>query len=600
MSVFHLEKIFNPESIAVIGASDKEGSIGHVVFRNLREGGFNKPIYPVTPRHREIMGVAAHSSVRDLDGAVDLAVIATPLTTVPQIIHECVQAQVGGAIIVSAGGREVGAAGREIEQAIQREAKQGSIRIIGPNCLGVISTGTGLNASFASHMALPGSLAFVSQSGAICTAILDLSLKQRIGFSHFVSIGSMLDVDFGDLINYLGTDPKVRSIVLYVESLSNVRKFMSAARAVSRIRPIVVLKSGRCPAGARAAASHTGAMAGEDAVYDAAFKRAGMVRVNTIEELFDCAELMAKQPRPGGPALAVITNAGGPGVMAADALSQYGMEPANLDPATLGRLDSILPPWWSRGNPIDILGDATPERYRQVVEICLSAREIDVLLIILTPQAMTNPTAVAAVLADLLRGRRESVFTVWMGGTDIQKGREVLNEAGVPTYETPERAIAAFMHMYAYRCNLEMLQEIPPKMPRSLELDRSGVEALIRGALAEGSGLLGEVEAKAVLAAYGIPVIRTELARTLEEVLELAPQLGYPLALKVCSPDISHKTEAQGVQLNLHQEADVRGAYARILAGAQRYQPEARVLGVSVQPITSSSWGASATLPSDR
>ena len=489
MSIFNLDKVFKPRSIAVVGASDKQGNIGQAVLRNLREGGYDQSVFVVNPKYRSVLGTPTHRSVLDIGEEVDLAVVATPLAVAPQIVRECVQAKVAGAIIVSAGGREMGAEGQAIEQAIKAEASQGSIRIVGPNCLGLISTGSKLNASFAGHMALPGNLAFISQSGAICTAILDLSLKQKIGFSHFVSVGSMLDVDFGDLINYLGNDPGVRSVVLYIESLTNIRKFMSAARAVSRVRPIVALKSGRCAAGARAAASHTGAMAGEDAVYDAAFQRAGIVRVDTIEELFDCAELMAKQPRPAGPGLAIITNAGGPGVMAADALAFHGMEPAVLSPDTLNKLNEILPPFWSHSNPIDILGDATAERYSQVVEICLAAPEINALLIILTPQAMTDPTAVAAVLTnalsgqqlsqrlrhllnrletaltDGLRGQRYSVFAVWMGGMDVAQGREILHEAGIPTYETPERAVSAFVHMFSYQRNLELLQEIPPKSP---------------------------------------------------------------------------------------------------------------------------------------
>ncbi len=609
MSVFHLEKIFKPQSIAVVGASDKQGSIGHAVMSNLREGGYDRAVYPVNPHYRTVMGIPAQRSVLDIGVGIDLAVIAAPLAVVPQIIRECVQVEVGGAIVVSAGGREIGAAGREIEQSILQEAKRGSIRIIGPNCLGLICTATKLNASFASHMALPGNLAFISQSGAIGTAILDLALKQRIGFSHFVSVGSMLDVDFGDLINYLGNDPAVRSIVLYVESLCNIRKFMSAARAVSRIRPIVALKSGRCAAGARAAASHTGAMTGEDTVYDAAFQRAGIVRVDTIEELFDCAELMARQPRPAGPALAIVSNAGGPGVMAADALATYGMEPAVLGADTLEQLNQILPPCWSHGNPIDILGDATLERYLRVVEVCLAAREINAVLIILTPQSMTDPTGVAEALTGVLRGdslsqqlrhllnrvetaltsglrgQRFSVFTVWMGGVDVARGREIFHEAGVPTYETPERAIAAFVHMLSYQRNLQLLQEIPPKLPSALEFDRASAERLIRRFLATGGGVLGELDAKAILAAYGIPVVRTEVAANLDEALQLAPSLGYPLAMKLRSPDVSHKSDVQGVQLNLFNDDDLRGAYQRIMAGIRQCRPDAQVLGVTLQPM---------------
>lgn len=609
MSIFNLDKVFKPSSIAVVGASDKPGNIGQLVFKNLRDGGYDQPIFVVNPKYRSVLGTQTHRSVLDIGGEVDLAVVATPLAMAPQIIRDCVEARVAGAIIVSAGGRETGAEGQAIEQSIQEAASHGSIRIVGPNCLGLISTGSKLNASFAAHMALPGSLAFISQSGAICTAILDLSLKHRIGFSHFVSVGSMLDVDFGDLINYLGNDPGVRSIVLYMESLTNIRKFMSAARAVSRVRPIVALKSGRSASGARAAASHTGAMVGEDAVYDAAFQRAGIVRVDTIEELFDCAELMAKQPRPTGQGLAIITNAGGPGVMAADALEFHGMEPAVLSPDTLEKLNQALPSFWSHGNPIDILGDATPERYSQVVEICLAAPEINSLLVILTPQAMTDPSAVASALTKALRGQqwsqqlrhllhrletaltdgahgqRYSVFAVWMGGMDVAQGREILHEAGIPTYETPERAVSAFVRMFSYQRNLELLQEIPRKSHRSEDCDRAGAEGVIERALSTGASLLGELDSKAVLRAYGIPVVRTLMAENLNDVLRLAPSLGYPLAMKLVSPDISHKTEVQGVQLNLFNEDDLRNAYHRIMDAVRQNQPEAQVRGVTIQPM---------------
>ncbi len=585
MSIYNLDKIFRPGSIAVVGASEKTGSIGHAVLRNLKKSGYEGKIFPVNPHHQVISGFSSYPSLLDINQPVDLAVMATPMVTMPAIITECAQAGIGGVIIISAGGKETGEKGLEIEAKIKKEAHAAGMRIIGPNCLGVISNRTKLNASFASHMPLPGKLAFISQSGALCTAILDLSLKEQITFSHFVSIGSMLDVDFGDLIDYLGNDPGVSSIVLYIESLSNFRKFMSAARAVSRVKPIVVLKSGKCPAGARAAASHTGALAGVDAVYDAAFKRAGIVRVNTIEELFDCAELMAKQPRPSGPGLAVITNAGGPGVMAADALYDYSLEPVSLSSGTKKKLDEILPPFWSRGNPIDILGDASPERYRKVVEVCLSAREINGLLIILTPQDMTDPTAVASSLTEILRAEPVSVFTVWMGGVDVEKGRDIFNRAGIPTYETPERAIRAFMYMFSYELNLQLLQEVPPRLAHPLNFNQTGAHDIIEEALKQKNYLLTEVESKALLANYGIPVNRTEKTTSPEEAVHLAQEIGYPVVMKIHSRDITHKSDAHGVQLNLHDEKDVRKAFEKIKANAKTYDPEAELLGVTVQPM---------------
>jgi len=391
-------------------------------------------------------------------------------------------------------------------------------------------------------------LAFISQSGAICSAILDLSMQEGFGFSHFVSIGSMVDVDFGDLIDFLGADPQVSSILLYIESLTHVRKFMSAARAVSRSKPIIVLKSGRSPAGTKAAASHTGAMAGEDNVYDAAFMRAGIVRVDTIGELFDCAELMARQPRPTGARLAVITNAGGPGVMAADVLSRYGSEPAEPKPETLAKLDGVLPPLWSRSNPIDILGDASPERFAAAVEICVGAKEFDGVLVILSPQAMTDPTAVAQMLASSFQKKQYPLFTAWMGGVDVAKGKEILNQAGIPTYDTPEDAIRAFLYMVDYSRNLKILQEIPPKLPRSIDFDR-------------------------------------RQARSAQEAVQLAGQIGYPLVMKILSPDILHKTDAHGIRLDLRTEADVRKAYDEIVANAKAYDAQADIQGVMLQSM---------------
>ena len=424
MGQYNLNRIFKPRHVAVVGASEKAGTIGTALMKNLIDGGFSGMLLPVNPKYKTIHGHESFGSVSALEAGVDLAIIATPIHSVADIVSECVEKKVGGAIIISAGGKEVGEQGREIEEKIRRIAYGGRLRIVGPNCMGIIRPGANLNASFASEMPVAGNLAFVSQSGAICSAILDLAVKDRIGFSHFVSIGSMLDVDFGDMIDYLGNDSSAKSILLYIESLTNFRKFMSAARSVSRIKPIIVLKSGRSPAGAKAAASHTGAMAGEDAVYDAAFKRAGIVRVDTIEELFDCAELMAKQPHPRGPRLAILTNGGGPGVMAADTLARYGKEPASLDPDTMQALDTFLPPFWSRGNPIDILGDASAERYGRALEVCFNSKNLDGVLVILAPQALTDPLSVAETLASAVKGRRYPVFTCWMGGKSIGKAVE--------------------------------------------------------------------------------------------------------------------------------------------------------------------------------
>ncbi len=585
MGQFNLNRIFKPKHIAVVGASEKPGAIGNAIMTNLIRGQYPGELLPVNPKYDAIHGRPSSESISALKPDTDLAVIATPIQTVPEIIRECVANKVAGAIIISAGGKEVGAKGKKIEAQIRQTAHAGGLRIVGPNCLGVIRPAAHLNASFASEMPASGNLAFVSQSGAICTAVLDLAFRERFGFSHFVSIGSMLDVDFGDMIDYLGNDYAAKSILLYIESLTNFRKFMSAARSVSRVKPIIVLKSGRSAAGAKAAASHTGALAGEDAVYDAAFKRAGIVRVDTIGELFDCAELTAKQPRPSGSKLAIITNGGGPGVMATDTLARYGREPAPLDPEMLRKLDEFLPPFWSHGNPIDILGDASPERFRKVLEVCFESKGINGVLVILAPQALADPIAVAETLASAMKNRRYPVFTCWMGGRSIARAVEILNDAGIPTYETPERAVHAFLYMYEYSANVESLREIPPKLARNMTFDRQGVVGLIAQAPIEG--FMSESDSKTILASYGLPVIQTEIADSEDQAGELASKLGYPLVMKLHSPDITHKTEAGGVRLDLRSEADVRQAFSDIMASAQKYDPNARINGVTIQPFYS-------------
>ena len=585
MPIHNLDKIFKPTSVAVVGASEKHGSIGRALMKNLREGGFPGEIFPVNPHYGQVSGIKAYSNVSAIGKTVDLAIIATPITAVASIIRECGKTGIKCAIVISAGGREIGPRGVEIEQRIKEEAEESRVRIIGPNCLGVVCTETRLNASFASQMPIPGKLAFVSQSGAICTAILDLSVKEQIGFSYFVSVGSMLDVDFGDMVNYLGNDPNVGSIVLYIESLTDFRNFMSAARAVSLLKPIVALKAGRSPAGARAAASHTGAMVGEDAIYSAAFERCGVMRVHTIEELFDCAEILAKQPRPTDPGLAIITNAGGPGVMAADALATYNMEPVTLSEVTINQLDEFLPHYWSRGNPIDILGDADPERYRRALEVCLAAKEVNGVLIIMVPQALTHPTEVAEVLCEVLKGKRKSVYTVWMGGVSVERGREIFNKAGIPTYDVPERAIRAFMMMYRYSCNLRLLQEIPRKLPTDPEYDRDTAKKIIQEAIRRGDRYLTEIESKQVLQAYGIPCNPTQMAKSADDAAKLARDMGFPVVMKIHSPDISHKSDANGVLLNLSDVEAVRNGFGRIMENCRAYNPRADLWGVTLQPM---------------
>ncbi len=577
-----LEKFFQPRAVAIVGASRKEGSIGNVLVRNLLSEQFPGAIYPINPHHEEILGVPAYPTLSAVGQPVDLAVIAIPIKGVADIIRECGRLRIPGAIIISAGGKEVGEKGRAIEAEIQAAAEEGNVRYLGPNCMGIICPHSNLNASFVSQKAIPGSLALLSQSGAICSAALDWAAVEKIGFSHFVSIGSMADIDFGDMIDYLGNDPRAKSIIIYMENLTNHRKFMSAARSVSRVKPIIVVKSGRSAAAARAAASHTGALAGEDAAYDALFRRAGIIRVDTIAQLFSCAEALGKMNRPLGGNLAIITNAGGPGVMAVDAFAKWDAEPAVLAEDTINQLNEFLPPHWSHHNPIDILGDAPPERYLQTLQVCLEAAEISGVIIILSPQAMTDPTAVAQEIVQKLQNQAKPVFAVWMGAQEVAEGTQILNNGGIPTFMTPEMAVDAFMEMYSYTKNLQLLQETPPRSPREIQVNHKQARGFIDACLQRQLHTLSEIEGKAILSAYGIPVNRTVAAATAAMAAKQAEDMGFPVVLKIHSYDISHKSDVDGVRANLKSAAEVIEAFEDITSRARRLRPDATILGVTV------------------
>jgi len=586
MGLTHLDTIFRPDSIAVVGASEKTGSIGRAVMTNLIDGGFDGNLFAVNPNYDRLYDRQAYARVADTPDVPDLAVIAIPMSKVPEVVDDCGRIGVKGAVILSAGGREAGVEGREREQTIQASAHRSGLRIIGPNCLGIICPQNKLNASFAAHMPPDGNLAFISQSGAICSSMLDLSLQEKMGYRYFISIGSMLDVDFGDLIDYVGSDPKVSSVLLYIESLSHFRKFMSAARAVSRMKPIVVLKSGRSEAGARAAASHTGSMAGDDRIYDAAFQRAGVVRVRSLGDFFDCAELLAKEKRPMGRRLTILTNSGGPGVMTADAVVEKGLSLSSLSEKTIDKLDQVLPAHWSRQNPIDILGDADASRYIDALK-CLDVKETDGLLIILNPQAMIDPAEVAAYLTDALRNAPFRVFTSWMGGRDVAQGTTILNEAGIPTYATPEQAVQAFRYLCDYAKNLKILQEIPPRIEHRMNLKRDAAEPILARGLERKNGLLTEYESKEVLEAYGIPVNPTRLAESKTDAENMAPQIGFPLAMKIASWNIVHKSRAGGVKLGLDSVEAVSQAYETIMRQTAAAADSFQVQGVTLQPMRS-------------
>jgi acetyltransferase len=585
MSTHNLNRMFNPKSVAVIGASETQGSVGCAIMKNLMAGKEKFTVFPVNPRHKHLFGRPSFPRVRDIDETVDMAVIATPIRMVPDLVEDCGQKGIAGAVVVSSGGRETGPEGQAMEEQILAAARKSDIRIIGPNCLGIINTGIGLNASFAHLTPFPGNIAFLSQSGAVCTSVLDLAFRKHMGFSYFANMGSMVDVDFADMIDFLGSQRTVGSIVMYMESISNIRNFMSAARAVSRVKPIIVLKSGKSRAGARAAASHTGAMAGEDAFYDTAFQRAGILRVNEFEELFDCAEYLAKQPRPKGCGLAIITNAGGPGVMAADALASFGLEPARLSQETRDRLDAILPDSWSRGNPVDILGDTPAATYMETVKICDEDPATDALLLICSPAGTMDTRALAELLIPCLREVSCPVFTAWIGGENVAEARQVFNQAGIVTYDSAERAVRAFKNLYEYGKNIERLTQIPIRTDTRLIIHRETAGSIIRTALAENNTCLLENTAKALLDAYGIPVNDTRIADTEEVALTIAEQTGFPVVLKICSRDIPHKSECNGVALDLKTGREVITAYRRIMENARQRFPDAHIAGVTVQAM---------------
>lgn len=574
-----LDPIFAPRSVAVIGASSREGSVARAVVENLR--GFPGPLHLVNPKHAEVCGRKAWPSIAAIGEPVDLAIIITPAASVPGVIAECAVAGVRGAIVISAGFKETGVAGAALEARVLAEARRVGMRLIGPNCLGVMVPASGLNATFASTIGRPGRVAFLSQSGALATAILDLSLRENVGFSAFVSVGSMLDVGWGDLIRHFGGDPSTESIVMYMESVGDAASFLAAAREVAARKPIVVIKVGRTAAAAQAAASHTGAMTGSDAVLDAALRQVGVLRVDTIEELFDLAEILSKQPLPRGPRLAVVTNAGGPGVLAVDALVGHGGEVAPLAAETLAQLDALLPPHWSHGDPVDVLGDADADRFAAAVGIVASDPGVDGLLAVLTPQAMTQPTAVAEKVAALARGLTKPLLCSWMGGGSVRDGRRVLNAAGLPTHDYPDAAARAFVLMWERRRRLEWLEEtIALRRHHSLPAPPlPAARQPLDSAAAAGRVLLTEMEAKAVLVGWGIPVVQTVVALTEDEAVRCAGQIGYPVAVKLQSPTISHKSDVGGVRLNLASADAVRAAWHEIAAAVR----SSDFGGVSVQ-----------------
>lgn len=586
MVTLNLDKIFNPKSVAVIGASDEEGTVGYALVKNFVDSKFEGNVYPVNIRKPEILGFKAYASVELIPEPVDLAVIATPARTVPDVVEQCGKSGIMAIVIISAGFKEIGPEGKALEDKITEIRKKYGLRIIGPNCLGVIRPSINLNATFINRMPKPGKIAFISQSGALGSAILDWAIHENIGFSNFVSIGSMIDVDFGDLIDYFGTDPKTKSILMYIEGITDARKFMSAARHFARAKPIIVVKAGKYGESAKAAASHTGSLSGEDLIYDKAFKRAGMVRVDEIADLFNCAEVLGTQPLPRGPNIAIITNAGGPGVMATDAVIARGGKVAQLSLKTMETLSGFLPHYWSHGNPIDILGDARADRYTATIETCLNDENVDGILIIYTAQAIAEPVDVAKSIVALCKSRsyqNKTIVTSFMGYGAVEDANRILNENNIPTYSTPEQAVKTYMYMHQYKSNLELQYQTPEELPVDVAPPKRPLMVIMRNTANENREILNEVEAKTLLEYYNFPVVETKTARTPDEAATIASQMSYPVVLKILSPQIVHKTEAGGVILDIKNEKELREAYDHIIQRAKDYNPSAEIQGVTVQ-----------------
>lgn len=579
-----LDALFTPRSIAVVGATERAGSVGRAVVDNLKT--FPGTVHLVNPTHARVLGQRCYTRLTDIPEAPDLAVVVVPAAAVPGVVRECAEKGVPTAIIISAGFRESGPGGAALEREALAAAA-GRVRLLGPNCLGVMTPHHGMNATFAATAALPGSVACISQSGALCTAILDWSLREQVGFSAFVSIGAMADIGWGDLIDHFGDDPHTKSIVCYMESVGDARAFLSAAREVAFSKPIVILKVGRTAAGSRAAASHTGALTGSDEVFSAAFARAGVLRVRTVEELFDMAEVLARQPRARGPRLSILTNAGGPAALAADQAVSSGAQLAELSPESLAALDRLLPPHWSHGNPIDLLGAADGALYGKAARIVLADAATDGLLVVLTPQAMTQAVETATHLAKAAAEHGKPVLASWMGGEAVEAGRAKLNASGVPTYDYPDEAARAFALMWRRSRDIEALYQRPDLQPVEPELaeHRAKASALIARIRESGRTLLTEIEANRVLAAYGLPIAATEGARSEEQAVAAAQRIGFPVVLKLWSETLTHKARVGGVRLNLRNAAQVRQAWRAIREAVSEHAGLEHFTGVVVQPM---------------
>ncbi|MBK9327522.1 MAG: bifunctional acetate--CoA ligase family protein/GNAT family N-acetyltransferase [Thiobacillaceae bacterium] len=587
MSQHYLHPLFNPRSVAVFGVSEKEDSVAGTLFKNMRKSGFTGMVFPVNPKHDVIYGEHCYGYASELPETPELALIATPAPTVAQVLEDCGARGIRHAIVLSAGFREVGAKGVALEESIMAVARKHDIRFIGPNCLGIQRPSIGLNATFSQGATLSGDLALVSQSGALCTSMLDWAEANGIGFSSVISTGASADLDFGEILDYLAYDPATKGILLYIEGIRDARGFMSALRATSRFKPVVLVKVGRHEAGSKAVQSHTGALVGSDAVFDALVRRAGVVRVNTILQLFSCARALSTHIKPTGNRLAIVTNGGGPGVMATDRAVDLNVQLAELGPQTVARLNEVLPASWSHGNPVDIIGDAPADRYHHAVDACLHDANVDGVLVMLTPQAMSRPTEAADAVIDVAKGCSKPVITCWMGEAQVADGRRRFKEAGIPYFTTPEPAVEVFSYLSAFYENQRQLMQTPGPLSQGAEPDVEGARLIIESALAEGRHLLNEVESKALLSAFRVPVAQTLIARNPTEAMLMAQQLGFPVVMKINSPNITHKSDVGGVKLGLSSGQAVRSAFSEMTVGIKKKRPDAVIDGVVIEPMVS-------------
>jgi len=585
MKKHYLQKIFEPQSVAIVGASDRDNSVGAQVMRNIRESGFRGEIYPVNPKQQKIQGINAYASISDIDHPIDLVVIAIPARAIPGVMRECGDHGVGAAIVLSAGFAEIGKRGKALQHEIVDIARTFDIPLVGPNCLGVIRPRVGLNATFAKSCVKTGQVALVAQSGAFCTALLDWADSNGFGFSAVASLGATADVGFGDVLDYLAVDPETKSILLYIEGVSDARSFMSGLRVAARLKPVIVVKSGRNESGTRAAVSHTGALIGGDDVFDAAIQRAGAVRVNTVSQLFAAAQTLASGTRVEGPRLAIVTNGGGPGVMAADRASDLNVPLAELMPQTIDKLSAALPQHWSHSDPVDILGDADSARYRTATEIVLADQNVDGLLVLLTPQAMTDPTACAEGVIAASREINKPVLACWMGANLVKEGRRCFAKAGIPQFSSPEAGVDAFGYLACYRRNQKALLQAPPPLSKHRQPDVEGARLIIEHAMGERRYTLSNAEAKAVLKAFHIPTSPSINVTSAADALVAAEGVGLPVAMKINSPDITHKSDIGGIRLNIREPRSVRTAFREMMDNVKAQSPDARVTGVTIEPM---------------